>query len=80
MTKPSEKLSTGTFPNGEPTGLWQVFSWCVGDKHADRLCWLLDLYCRVWNICPRAFWHPMRRDFMGDASKKAKLRPIQGGK
>lgn len=54
MSKP--RLSTAHFPDGIRTELWRIFSYCVGDSHADRLCTLLDAYCFLFRVPPRSFW------------------------
>jgi hypothetical protein len=46
----------GEPPCANRTELWRVFSWCVGDKHANRICWLLDLYCRIFRLDPTRFY------------------------
>jgi hypothetical protein len=30
------------------TALWRDLSWHVGDKHADRLCWLISFYAQFF--------------------------------
>ncbi len=31
---------------------WRHISWGVGDKHANRICWLVDIYCRIFGLDP----------------------------
>lgn len=43
-------IETGTvasYPEGGRTDFWRVCSWYLGDKHADRICWAVSLYCRL---------------------------------
>jgi len=41
-----EGPSCARWEDGARTEIWRVFSWCYGDDHADRMCWLLDGYLR----------------------------------
>lgn len=41
---------------GNHTELWRVFSWCLGDKHADRLCYMVHLYCRATGVKPERLY------------------------
>lgn len=54
------RKTTARYGMGQRTELWRLLSWCVGDAHADRLCWLLDLYCRVFGIDVERFWTARR--------------------
>ena len=47
--------SAGTSSGRSP--LWQHFSWCVGDRHADALCLLIDLYCAETDVDPVRLYH-----------------------
>lgn len=38
---------------GEPgcrSEFWRELSWRLGDEHTNRLCWLVDGYCRVFGV------------------------------
>ena len=52
--KPFPGPSQGYGP-GRHTRLWQELSWCLGDEHADRICKLIDLYVRVFNLRGRGW-------------------------
>ncbi len=32
-----------------------LLSWYVGDKHAHRIGWLIDIYCKLFRIDPKRF-------------------------
>jgi hypothetical protein len=49
------KGSVARYGEGGRTELWRIFSWCVGDSHADRICCMLDWYCRIFRISPHRF-------------------------
>lgn len=40
---------------GSHTRLWLELSWCLGDEHADRICWMIDVYVRVMNLRGRSW-------------------------
>lgn len=46
---------------GTRTDIWRTFSWYLGDKHANRLCWLLDLYLILVGRDPKGLWMPTPR-------------------
>ncbi len=35
---------------GSRTQLWRALSWLVGDKHASRICFLIDIYAFVFRV------------------------------
>jgi hypothetical protein len=37
----------------EPLWIWRGVSWCVGDRHANRISWMIRLYCRIAGVNPR---------------------------
>ncbi len=44
---------------GSRSDLWRHLSWCIGDTHANRICWVIDLYCRLFGIDPAQLqWAP----------------------
>jgi hypothetical protein len=45
------------------TEFWRELSWRVGDTHANRICWLLTLYCWLFNIDICQFTHRMPNDW-----------------
>jgi len=49
--------------NYSRTELWREFSWRVGDTHANRICWLLTLYCRLFRIPITQMTHRMPNDW-----------------
>lgn len=56
-----------TFPvggmEGYRTEFWRELSWRVGDTHANRLCWILTLYCKIFRIHTNQFNHAMPNDW-----------------
>lgn len=40
---------------GKHTRLWLELSWCLGDEHADRICRVIDLYVRLFNLRGRSW-------------------------
>lgn len=42
-------------PTHHRTDFWRVLSWQLGDRHANRICWLVDLYCWWANVDPARF-------------------------
>jgi hypothetical protein len=51
-------LSCAGIPS-ERSDLWRHLSWCIGDKHAGRICWIIDRYCAWFNLDPaRLHWSP----------------------
>lgn len=44
-------------PRNQRTEFWRELSWRVGDEHANRICWVLTLYCKVFRVDIRKFTH-----------------------
>jgi len=52
----AKSQTTARGPSGDRTDIWRTFSWYLGDEHADRLCRILDFYCRLVGRKPSVFW------------------------
>lgn len=37
------------------TELWRILAWQVGDVHANRICHILNWYCRLFSVNPKLF-------------------------
>ena len=42
---------------GARSSFWRHLSWCVGDMHANRIVWVIDLYCKIFRLNPSRLWH-----------------------
>lgn len=51
--KPLPEPTQGYGP-GRHTIVWRELSWAFGDEHADRICRLIDLYLRIYNVRGRS--------------------------
>jgi hypothetical protein len=29
---------------------WREISWRIGDEHANRICWVVQWYCRLFRV------------------------------
>lgn len=57
--RPAPWNSVAVYRNGAHAPLWFVFYWCLGYEHADRICWMIDAYCRLYKLQPsRLHWWP----------------------
>lgn len=48
-------------PFGTHSPFWRELSWRCGDEHANRICWWVDLYCRVFGLGKERFYRSVPR-------------------
>lgn len=40
---------------------WRELAWRVGDEHANRICFFLDFYCKLFKLDPLKFYGMLPR-------------------
>ena len=51
----AKRVQVGRLSSESRTEFWREISWRVGDEHASRICWWLDVYCRWTGLDPLKF-------------------------